>query len=222
MEQRGGGGDQPLPERRVDHEHVAAVVLVAEPQQFLRVGRVVDLVEALGVGVRQRPEPGDGRDHDDDRQQEQPAARGVRRPGLERGRHRARVEARAVTDRGLVDRRGDVLRAHTQLGERRRHAADRRVWCVSAGPGRGTGTPHQDAASGAVAGRLLLAATPIGNIDDASARLRTALATAPVVAAEDTRRLARLTSSLGVRPRAGWCRSSRATRRPACPGWSRR
>ncbi|MHA3704577.1 16S rRNA (cytidine(1402)-2'-O)-methyltransferase [Jatrophihabitans sp. YIM 134969] len=47
-------------------------------------------------------------------------------------------------------------------------------------------------------GRLLLAATPIGNAADASPRLGTALATAPVVAAEDTRRLARLTAALGV------------------------
>ena len=48
------------------------------------------------------------------------------------------------------------------------------------------------------AGRLLLAATPIGNVGDASDRLRDALATTPVVAAEDTRRLGRLTAALGV------------------------
>ena len=48
------------------------------------------------------------------------------------------------------------------------------------------------------AGRLVLAATPIGNVGDASARLADAIAGAPVVAAEDTRRLARLTASLGV------------------------
>jgi 16S rRNA (cytidine1402-2'-O)-methyltransferase len=47
-------------------------------------------------------------------------------------------------------------------------------------------------------GVLLLAATPLGDPADASARLRDALATADVVAAEDTRRLARLTSALGV------------------------
>ncbi|MCD2197396.1 16S rRNA (cytidine(1402)-2'-O)-methyltransferase [Actinomycetospora endophytica] len=47
-------------------------------------------------------------------------------------------------------------------------------------------------------GVLLLAATPLGDPGDASARLRDALATADVVAAEDTRRLARLTSALGV------------------------
>ena len=45
---------------------------------------------------------------------------------------------------------------------------------------------------------LVLAATPIGNVADASPRLRDALATADVVAAEDTRRLARLAAALGV------------------------
>lgn len=47
-------------------------------------------------------------------------------------------------------------------------------------------------------GRLVLAATPLGQVDDASARLRAALATADVVAAEDTRRTKQLASSLGV------------------------
>jgi 16S rRNA (cytidine1402-2'-O)-methyltransferase len=50
-------------------------------------------------------------------------------------------------------------------------------------------------------GRLVLAATPIGNVDDASPRLREALASADVIAAEDTRRLRRLVSALGVQPR---------------------
>jgi 16S rRNA (cytidine1402-2'-O)-methyltransferase len=47
-------------------------------------------------------------------------------------------------------------------------------------------------------GVLLLAATPLGDPGDASARLRTALASADVIAAEDTRRLGRLASALGV------------------------
>jgi 16S rRNA (cytidine1402-2'-O)-methyltransferase len=47
---------------------------------------------------------------------------------------------------------------------------------------------------------VLLAATPLGRPDDASARLRDALATAAVIAAEDTRRLHRLCADLGVRP----------------------
>jgi 16S rRNA (cytidine1402-2'-O)-methyltransferase len=49
-----------------------------------------------------------------------------------------------------------------------------------------------------VTGRLVLAATPIGNVDDASPRLRAALATAGVIAAEDTRRLRRLLAALDV------------------------
>jgi 16S rRNA (cytidine1402-2'-O)-methyltransferase len=45
---------------------------------------------------------------------------------------------------------------------------------------------------------LVLAATPIGDPRDASARLIEALAHADVIAAEDTRRLRRLASALGV------------------------
>ena len=47
---------------------------------------------------------------------------------------------------------------------------------------------------------MLLAATPLGQAGDASARLRDALATAPVIAAEDTRRLRRLCADLDVTP----------------------
>ena len=47
-------------------------------------------------------------------------------------------------------------------------------------------------------GVLVLAATPIGSYEDASPRLGTELAGADVVAAEDTRRLRRLTSALGL------------------------
>jgi 16S rRNA (cytidine1402-2'-O)-methyltransferase len=49
-----------------------------------------------------------------------------------------------------------------------------------------------------VTGTLVLAGTPIGRVGDAPARLAEELATADVVAAEDTRRLRRLTSELGV------------------------
>ncbi|MCW2815811.1 MAG: rsmI [Nocardioides sp.] len=47
-------------------------------------------------------------------------------------------------------------------------------------------------------GVLVLAATPIGQVSDAPPRLAAELAGAAVVAAEDTRRLKRLTSDLGV------------------------
>ncbi|HEX4359922.1 MAG TPA: 16S rRNA (cytidine(1402)-2'-O)-methyltransferase [Pseudonocardia sp.] len=47
-------------------------------------------------------------------------------------------------------------------------------------------------------GRLLLAATPLGDPGDASARLLAALGSADVIAAEDTRRLRNLASALGV------------------------
>lgn len=50
------------------------------------------------------------------------------------------------------------------------------------------------------AGVLVLAATPIGDPRDAAPRLREELATADVVAAEDTRRLRRLCAELDVTP----------------------
>lgn len=46
-----------------------------------------------------------------------------------------------------------------------------------------------------------LVATPLGNIADASDRLRQALADADIIAAEDTRRARNLASALGIEPR---------------------
>lgn len=48
---------------------------------------------------------------------------------------------------------------------------------------------------------LILAATPIGNLGDASPRLREALETIPVIAAEDTRVTQRLMMALGIQAR---------------------
>lgn len=48
------------------------------------------------------------------------------------------------------------------------------------------------------AGRVILAATPLGNVGDASSRLSQALASAGVVAAEDTRRVRRLAQDLQI------------------------
>jgi 16S rRNA (cytidine1402-2'-O)-methyltransferase len=53
--------------------------------------------------------------------------------------------------------------------------------------------------AGTPAGRLILAAAPIGRPEDASAALAQALRDTPVVAAEDTRRLRRLAAALDVR-----------------------
>ncbi|MFM9371670.1 16S rRNA (cytidine(1402)-2'-O)-methyltransferase [Streptomyces sp. Da 82-17] len=50
------------------------------------------------------------------------------------------------------------------------------------------------------AGTLVLAGTPIGDTSDAPPRLAAELESADVVAAEDTRRLRRLTQALGVQP----------------------
>lgn len=59
------------------------------------------------------------------------------------------------------------------------------------GPGEELQTPD-------VAGKVVLAATPLGNVGDASPRLVELLRTADIVAAEDTRRLRRLAASLEI------------------------
>ncbi|MET9483348.1 16S rRNA (cytidine(1402)-2'-O)-methyltransferase [Streptomyces sp. NPDC006638] len=56
-------------------------------------------------------------------------------------------------------------------------------------------------ASRGTGGVLVLAGTPIGDFGDAPPRLTAELETADVIAAEDTRRLRRLTQALGVQPR---------------------
>jgi 16S rRNA (cytidine1402-2'-O)-methyltransferase len=61
-----------------------------------------------------------------------------------------------------------------------------------------SGFHHDEDASQTETGTLILAAAPIGRPQDASASLAAALAAAPVIAAEDTRRLARLARSLDV------------------------
>ena len=61
------------------------------------------------------------------------------------------------------------------------------------------GSPVTQDPSSVSRAALVLAATPIGDSRDASPRLLEELASADVVAAEDTRRLRRLTDRLGVR-----------------------
>lgn len=53
-----------------------------------------------------------------------------------------------------------------------------------------------------MSGTLVLAGTPIGQVADAPARLAEELLSADVIAAEDTRRLKRLTADLGIAPTA--------------------
>lgn len=59
---------------------------------------------------------------------------------------------------------------------------------------------YSDSSSQDGPGVLVLAGTPIGDPADAPARLAAELAAANVIAAEDTRRLRRLTQQLGVEP----------------------
>lgn len=65
-------------------------------------------------------------------------------------------------------------------------------------------TSHYDAPAGnspSLPSGITLVATPLGNISDASPRLRDALAHADIIAAEDTRRARNLAHALGVEPR---------------------
>lgn len=63
----------------------------------------------------------------------------------------------------------------------------------------GKGSARQSAYAPAMAGMLVLCATPIGNLADVSLRLRETLASADIVYCEDTRRSAKLISSLGLK-----------------------
>ena len=67
-------------------------------------------------------------------------------------------------------------------------------------------------------GTLVLAGAPLGDPADASPRLRDALAAADVVAAEDTRRLFRLASDLGLRVPGRVVRHDDATEEAGTPG----
>ena len=60
----------------------------------------------------------------------------------------------------------------------------------------------QDSGRDGVAGVLVLAGTPIGDVDDASPRLRAELAGADVIAAEDTRRFRGLLQRMGLSTQA--------------------
>ncbi|MCK8680173.1 16S rRNA (cytidine(1402)-2'-O)-methyltransferase [Streptomyces lichenis] len=68
------------------------------------------------------------------------------------------------------------------------------------GPEGGVRGGGDGAGRGDSAGTLVLAGTPIGDTADAPPRLAAELAAADVVAAEDTRRLRRLTGALNVQP----------------------
>ena len=88
-EQAAAPADQPLTQRRMDDEQVAAVVLVAEAQQFLALDRVVRLVEDARVREAERPEPGEAAD-DREAGGHRPADPRARvAPRDERGRHGA-------------------------------------------------------------------------------------------------------------------------------------
>lgn len=64
---------------------------------------------------------------------------------------------------------------------------------------RTRGAGHQSEPGTSAPGRLTLVGTPIGNLADASAHMREAIASADLIAAEDTRRFLGLAERLGLR-----------------------
>jgi 16S rRNA (cytidine1402-2'-O)-methyltransferase len=72
------------------------------------------------------------------------------------------------------------------------------IGCASDDLERLGGGRQQRTGERGMAGRLILVGAPLGNVGDASPRLREALSSADIVAAEDTRRLARLARDLGI------------------------
>ena len=128
-------------------------------------------------------------------------AGGGRPPGTRRRRVRARLglagAGSPVTSRSAGRRSGSALSTHSSPGDRRlpevpggaRRPRDRYSLSMK---------EHDVVGEMSEAGRLVLLGAPLGNPGDASTRLREVLATADVVAAEDTRRLTRLARDLDI------------------------
>ena len=89
------------------------------------------------------------------------------------------------------------VNANEPIGAAMGEGAEARDGAQSA-QGGGAPAPQPDTVVAIPAGTVVLAATPIGNVGDASARLRALLERADIVAAEDTRRLYDLANRLGV------------------------
>ena len=170
-EQRLAEGQQFLADGRVHHQAVSGVVLDTVVAKHLPgLRRVVLLVEDRGAAIGGRAE--------------------VEEPRQCRQRHddrRHRPALHAVHRPEVADRR-EGARADDR---------DRALSVVYDGRG---GHTSDRILFGVTPGRLLLAATPLGQAGDASARLVEALGNADVVAAEDTRRIRTLAQALDVTP----------------------
>ena len=188
-------------------EHVAAVVLVPEAQDLLRLGRRSRPRRSIfAVREAERPEPGEPA------QTASTSGRPASRPAACGSRHGARA---AGTGRvGRLGGVGAAVARRRRSGSGRRHAAMLLAPSPSARDRSGLAVSDAQAPGRVAARRRRRWATP----GDASPRLRDGAGAAPVIAAEDTRRLRRLCRRPRRRRRPGGsCRSSRATRPPGCP-----
>src|SRR5699024_3761579 len=157
-----------LGHRRVHDQPVRGIFLDAQLGDVVRLGRVVLLVEDRGAAVGGRAQPPE--------------------PGDERQQHDHAGDDQVA---GGLDGTG------VRCGERaagRAHAGGRGHTESIVGAAGVAG----DKVDAMTSGRVVLAATPIGNPGDAPDRLRRVLASADVVPAEDTRRLRSLAAALGV------------------------
>ena len=162
---------------------VDVVLRVAVVDQRPRVLGVVGLVEEERARLAEVPQPQERGEQGD-------------RDGADPRQHAGRASMARSRARAAA------------LGTRPRPRCARARACASSGAGRVTvpdatadvgchDRTHDDDRRGS--GVLVLAATPIGRVDDAPPRLAAELAGADVVAAEDTRRLRGLATDLGIK-----------------------
>ncbi len=203
---RAGTGRSPTLEQDVGLPAYQQLVDVLDVLQLdavmedrVRVRHVVRLVEDDSVRLAQPVEPQEAaEDHDEHRpgpaperaaeyERAAPAAGPASAASLRRCRRPTQSGRRSSTAM-LGARPASLGREMAQAGDARSS--------ISGHGGDGVRRGRSPASRG---GTLTVAAAPIGQPADASGRLAEALASAAVIAAEDTRRLRRLAAALGVR-----------------------